>query len=318
MSPSPTTLLTLRLSSPSFLETILTDNNQPVYSTETSENTTSLFRCHPYHGLTPVANIHWPKRASPKGKGKDFSSAQIFMDGSLTSEDDLLKRNCLNTYVPPSAYPFCKLISRCSSRKFRIPGHSGALKWRRVQGVFQCVTSSGTPVAVFEPPILTARARMHVFVPTLSGLPEIHSGVSSVLVDYLIVTVLLLITHPEDWHGFAPSPVSHPVDLPSLTQLQIPYTRPSTASTPSSPLSPSSPSTSDTSYYTSSTPVQIPTPATPSPCWEPRRDLRRLASSVDFTPTIKEEICDLEPPPPYEEIQWTVRVRQPRRPRTSH
>ena len=98
-SAIPATLLTLRLSSPSFLETILTDNGRPVYSTETYGNTTSLSRCDSYSGLTLVANLNWPEHSSPKGKCKESPQAQLFFDGSTMSEDDLLKRNRLNTYV---------------------------------------------------------------------------------------------------------------------------------------------------------------------------------------------------------------------------
>jgi hypothetical protein len=96
-SPIPPTLLTLRLSSPSFLETILTSEGSPVYATETYGNTTSLSRCDSSNGLTLIANIHWPEHHSAKGKGKETASARLFIDGTMMSEEDLLKRNCLNT-----------------------------------------------------------------------------------------------------------------------------------------------------------------------------------------------------------------------------
>ncbi|KAF8588678.1 hypothetical protein K439DRAFT_1629475 [Ramaria rubella] len=294
MSPFPSSLLTLRLSSPSFLETILTHDTRPVYSTETNGNTTSLSRCDPYHGLTLIANINWPERSFPKGKGREFPPAQIFINGASVTEDELLKRNCLNT-----------------SRKFRVPGHSHSLKWRRVQGVFQCTSSSGTPVAVFEPPILTARARMNIFVPTLSGLPEPQgSPVSPILVDYLIVTALILLTHPEDWHGFAPSSSStHTLPVLDISSSYYPV-----MSSQSTPVSPITSSFSDSSYQTS---PQLASPTVTSSCWDHERvssdSCHSQTPAVDITTQFKEDVIDYEPPPPYEEIQWTVRVRQPRR-----
>ncbi|KAF8518720.1 hypothetical protein JB92DRAFT_2901355 [Gautieria morchelliformis] len=308
-SPIPPTLLTLRLSSPSFLETVLTNNACPVYATETYGNTTSLSRCDSTNGLTLIANIHWPEHRSTKGKGKESASAQLFIDGSTMTEEDLLKRNCLNT-----------------SRKFRIPGHSHSLKWRRVQGVFQCTSSDGTPVAVFEPAILTARARLNVFVSTLSGLacpqPQAQAdGVSSILVDYLIVTALFLTTHPEDWRGFSPSTPRVPVPShTSLPHLSIPASPPQSFPAPQTLASwtPVSPITSAVSESSSSAP------------WENASEQRRGGAptesgvsrqssvscmNLDLSAELKEAI-EYEPPPPYEEIQWTVRVRQPRRPRT--
>ena len=145
MSPLPLTHLTLRLSSPSFLETILTHDGHPCYSTETYENSTSLSRCDPVRGLVLVANIRWPEHETSKGKSKEPPVPKVMMDGWLKSEDDLLRRNCLNTYDSPPPHVFHKLTCHSSSRKFYVPGHSHSLKWKRVQGVFQvCILSSFT------------------------------------------------------------------------------------------------------------------------------------------------------------------------------
>lgn len=333
-SPIPATLLTLRLSSPSFLETILTTHGCPVYSTETYGSTTSLSRCDPAHGLTLIANIHWPDRhsrlAAPpadrcaKGKARQSSpsassGARLFIDGSTVSEEDLLKRNRLNT-----------------SRKFRIPGHSHSLKWRRVQGVFQCTTSAGAPVAVFEPAIITAPARLNVFVATLSGLPapppQVQAdGISATLVDYLLVTALLLLIHPEDWHGFsaAPRPAPAPPARTALPHLDIPASHPDArpraqhtpetrgAASGSTPVSPITSAVSERSFPFS----PCSSSDTLSQCWDPERPpaapypscVNACVHADRELAAESKEAAEYEPPPPYEEIQWTVRVRQPRR-----
>ncbi|KIJ39896.1 hypothetical protein M422DRAFT_780907 [Sphaerobolus stellatus SS14] len=343
----PQSLLTLRLSSPSFLETIITNANIPIYSTETTASTTTLSRCDPYHGLSLVAHVHWPERHSSKGKSKDSSPAQISMDGSIKSEDDLLKRNRLNT-----------------SRKFRIPGHSESLKWKRVQGIFHCTTSTGSTVATFEPAILTAAARLSVYVPTLSGLPQSQGCVSWLLADYLIVTAMLLLTHHEDWQGFAPSAPASASSSTTHIPLHIPRSSPApmplAQSPPASPLVPHFPhhpkfhtiphARSHAQFSRSPTTASSYSYGTPSPqtrshspsassVWDTASShsssqsekQRRLAvvnyesvpqqsrqpyyaqqrqhqTSYEFDVQVPDE-----EPPPYEQIQWTVRLRQPRR-----
>ncbi|GJJ06272.1 hypothetical protein Clacol_000463 [Clathrus columnatus] len=342
MSPTlstPSPQLTLRLSSPSFLETVLTEEGLPVYSTETYENNTTLSRCDPYYGLSLVASIQWPHHESStsfcKGKAKEFPSPRIFINGTSVSDDELLKRNFVNT-----------------SRKFRLPGHSVSFKWRRVQGVFQCVSSSGTPVAVFEPAILTARARITIYVnATTTAFSDVGDRVSTLLADYIVVTALLLTTHPQDWQGLRTSPPS-PLELPVLDisadspTSSSPFSPLSALSMPSTPLTATSISTSTSNYphypiptprlYTNSTHSHAHSQSLPSSEWgyqqqqsqqqfsrQEGRLSPRHASTFDLTSSStffdKQEdfLLEQESPPPYEEIQWTVRVRQPRRTTTT-
>lgn len=50
-----------------------------------------------------------------------------------------------------------------------------------------------------------------------------------------------------------------------------------------------------------------------SPCWDERERVRgRMSVNARLAEPKEEEVVEIEPPPPYEEIQWTVRVRQPR------
>lgn len=64
-------LLTLRLSSPSFLDSSVTDDitKDPLYIIKTTDTSTSIRRDDPWQGNTKTADINWPKRAPAKGKG---------------------------------------------------------------------------------------------------------------------------------------------------------------------------------------------------------------------------------------------------------
>lgn len=64
-------LLTLQLSSPSFLDSFVTDDvtDQPLYTMKTVGTTTTIKRADPWDGDTKTAELRWPKIPPEKGKG---------------------------------------------------------------------------------------------------------------------------------------------------------------------------------------------------------------------------------------------------------
>jgi hypothetical protein len=72
-------LLTLSLSSPSFLESVVKDNrsNKPVYTIQTSERTTSVTRTESHNASVNVAQIKWPKTLPTRIKGKEATSGVL-------------------------------------------------------------------------------------------------------------------------------------------------------------------------------------------------------------------------------------------------
>lgn len=64
-------LLTLRLSSPSFLDSTVTDDitKEPLYIIKTIDTSTTIRRADPWEGNTKTADINWPGNAPAKGKG---------------------------------------------------------------------------------------------------------------------------------------------------------------------------------------------------------------------------------------------------------
>lgn len=64
-------LLTLRLSSPSFLDSTVNDDitKEPLYIIRTTDTSTTIRRADPWEGNTKTADINWPRNAPAKGKG---------------------------------------------------------------------------------------------------------------------------------------------------------------------------------------------------------------------------------------------------------
>jgi len=93
-------LLTLKLSSPSFLDSKVHDglSDNPLYKIETSSTSTSVLRYDPWEGHTKVADIRWPERMPIKGKGKEnLQGVTVEMSGSRTKAvEQFLKHGTLS------------------------------------------------------------------------------------------------------------------------------------------------------------------------------------------------------------------------------
>ncbi len=91
-APKPKPLLVLKLSGPSFLDTIVRDDKSkdPIYITETSSEVTTLYRLdHPRDEPIKAATIQWPIHPV-RTKGKSGRSVQ-FGNGSWREAEDILK-----------------------------------------------------------------------------------------------------------------------------------------------------------------------------------------------------------------------------------
>ena len=114
-----------------------------------------------------------------------------------------------------------------SSRKFQLPGNTATLRWKRVGDHYQCSLCSlactcHTPVATLQLSTPTTPGELSVFSAAANADPRQsqHSGVSIRLLEYLIITSVLLTTAHDDWRRFpnAPDFSSPPLSTRSLRQ----------------------------------------------------------------------------------------------------
>lgn len=93
-------LLTLKLSSPSFLDSKVHDglSDNPLYVIETANTCTVVSRNDPWEGSTKTADIIWPKRIPVKSKGKqNMQGVQVQMHGGPSSSvEHVLKPGTLS------------------------------------------------------------------------------------------------------------------------------------------------------------------------------------------------------------------------------
>ncbi|KAJ7603932.1 hypothetical protein B0H17DRAFT_1232666 [Mycena rosella] len=184
-------LVTLKLSSPSFLDSVVKDDASPhpLYVIRTTGTSTSVLRADPWDALTKTAEIKWPKVIPTKGKTKETLGVLVQMsDGRWQSADTVLKPGTMLS-APP---------------KFTIPNFPHTMKWKRVGSSYWCMTSTVKgPVATFHPAVEGVPPRINVFE-TLNDKYDtrpmvVHNGVSLILIDHLIVTAMLLVTDVQDW-----------------------------------------------------------------------------------------------------------------------
>ncbi|KAK7005798.1 hypothetical protein R3P38DRAFT_3039658 [Favolaschia claudopus] len=206
-------LVTLKLSSLSFLDSVVKDDSssEPLYVIRTTGTSTSVFRNDPWDGLTKTAEFKWPKVIPTKGKIKETLGVLVQLsDGRWQTADAVLKPGNILS-APP---------------KFSIPNFPRSLRWKRVGSVYWCTTSSVKgPVATFHPALEGIPPRITVFESLRdkndSGPVLRHNGVSTLLIDYLIITAILLVTDVQDWmlvpkyEGEDPAPILPP--LPSTS-----------------------------------------------------------------------------------------------------
>ena len=130
-------LLTLSLSSPSFLESVVKDNrsDKPVYTIQTSERTTSVIRTDAHNALVNVAYIKWPKTLPTRVKGKEATSGvSLQMKGMRWSDGDNFLRPPTQLRSISLFFPVDEALTvalNSSSRKFKIPNYSHHLQWKQ-------------------------------------------------------------------------------------------------------------------------------------------------------------------------------------------
>ncbi|THU85703.1 hypothetical protein K435DRAFT_869027 [Dendrothele bispora CBS 962.96] len=202
--PHKPPLLTLKLSSPSFLNTTVKDDlsRTPLYLISTDDSTTTITRSDPWDGPTKAAQIRWSQSSKSKGKGRDVDGVQLTIrDGRWKPVDEFLRTGSVLS----------------SPSKFKIPGYSHTLKWKAVGTSYWCLAASAKgPIAVLEPSVDSMPARLKVFE-TLHDKYDVrpmlvHHGVSILLLDYLLVSALLLVKDVRegssvDLHSVHTSPV---------------------------------------------------------------------------------------------------------------
>ncbi|KAG2074686.1 hypothetical protein BDR04DRAFT_1140591, partial [Suillus decipiens] len=193
-------LLVLKLSSPSFLDSVATDlvAETPLYSVETVGSSTTIWRSDPWDAPVKIADICWPKDLPVKGKGRDTHGAIIQMgDPRWKDTDSYLKYGSLG-----------------NSRKFTLPNHPHVLKWKRSGRTYQCTSSSCKRVIASLDTLQDDEnnPRLKVFEtlgPVHQSVPQLeYAGISLSLLDNLFVTALLLVTEPDDWMTIRHSPNS--------------------------------------------------------------------------------------------------------------
>lgn len=97
-----TPLLTLKLSSPSFLDSAITDDitRQSLYAISTSGTSTTVMRSDPWEGLTTSAEIRWPRVLPAKGKARDSDGVLVQMRGGRwIGGESLLRPGSLLRYL---------------------------------------------------------------------------------------------------------------------------------------------------------------------------------------------------------------------------
>ncbi|KAI3609602.1 hypothetical protein WG66_001267 [Moniliophthora roreri] len=193
-------LLTLSLSSPSFLDSKVQDDmsSYALYTIKTEGTVTTISRSDKWGDILKTAVIKWPKHISSKGKGgKGKGTEEVELQirgGRMKSADDFLSS--------------ATMLS--APRRFKIPGYSHALKWKAVGSSFLCFAASAKgPIAILEPAVDAAPPRLKVFE-TLHDKYDarpmaVHQGVSVLLLDYLLVSALLLVTDIQEWTMVRPS-----------------------------------------------------------------------------------------------------------------
>jgi hypothetical protein len=129
-------LMTLRLSSPSFLDSVVHDgsSDNPLYVIDTDDNVTKVRRSDP-KGFVKVCCVRWPTdpiRSSHKNK--DLSGVEVaFGRGTWKAADDFLgySYSSLSRFVSACCIVDIPLDFHYDSyRKFYVPHHPHSLKWK--------------------------------------------------------------------------------------------------------------------------------------------------------------------------------------------
>ncbi|KZT10816.1 uncharacterized protein LAESUDRAFT_755480 [Laetiporus sulphureus 93-53] len=306
-------ILTLRLSGPSFLDTVIRDmcTKEPLYIIQTMADLTQIYRLDTKAGEAgKAATIQWPPNVSMTGKGKIRSGKSVQMgSGSWREVEDFLKVGTLGAFA---------------SRKFNLPHFPHSLKWRLVPGSCYVCNTAGIkgPIAVLDAAVLSASPRLRIYEtlisPDLARSQQNFAGIPFLLIDYLVATALLLTTTTQEWldrPANAPLPGSssrtvqkwlrilHPESYPAReNDRPVQNTRPqgeTPISSPTTPFSSAGSSFVRGSHHSwpassaSGGSEQITTPTTPS-TQSSSSGSRRPASAEALSSTVKEPIQESE------------------------
>ena len=217
-------MLGLQLSSHSFLDSSIEDclSAAPVYVTKTADAFTTVLRCSGEEDFIQIATIKWPGVVSTKDVRKEHDHLLIKMRGCHWSRGQaFLRRGSNSKYTHKSHYFISRFQTYAhSSRNFTIPDYPHPMKWKRYGTSYwvgisptcpyqylltgkQCTTTAiKGPIATMDltkgqPLRLAVYETLHdKFDP--QGLST-YQGVSSLLLDYLIVTALLSVTDASAW-----------------------------------------------------------------------------------------------------------------------
>ncbi|TFY79679.1 hypothetical protein EWM64_g4329 [Hericium alpestre] len=205
--PEASPFITLKLSSPSFLDSVVHDDlsDNPLYAIETVDNITKIRRSDA-KGFITTSRVRWTASSRPSSamrRSREFDDPCIsFGNGSWKPVDEFL------------TFSYGTLSM---SRKFYIPHHPNSLRWKRVGAVYHCLTNDVKgPVAILEPAVSTTLSQLKVFNPMLrsrdtSRPQKMHGGVPISLLDFLLATAMLLVTEPNEWTNVTrPGPINEP------------------------------------------------------------------------------------------------------------
>ncbi|CCA70459.1 related to proteophosphoglycan ppg4-Leishmania braziliensis [Serendipita indica DSM 11827] len=187
----PLPLVSLRLGSLSVLDTLVLDADdnhntlRPLFSIESANDDTSVYRldhdAHPDPTARLVAAIKWSSTSN---------KTLVSISGSTHFSSAFLKKTVLG-----------------GSRKFHVPGQSNALKWKHVGSHYECTLCSHActahrAVATLEPGHTTALPRLSIYTSSVSSnQSDTYKGVDVSLLEYLIVTTILLLRKDHSGHN---------------------------------------------------------------------------------------------------------------------
>ncbi|PPQ72070.1 hypothetical protein CVT26_006705 [Gymnopilus dilepis] len=184
-------LLTLQFSSRSFLDSSVADpvTKEVLYEFKTVGTSTTMHRKDAKDSTLKTAFIKWP-RYRPTKTGKDYTDGVLIqMKNARWYGGETL----LSLGANPNSH-----------RKFSIPNYSHQMRWKRYGTTYWCTTISVKgPVATLETPKGPEPMRLTVYE-TLhdkydsKDLPGFQ-GVSVLLLDYLLLTAMLLVTDLQEW-----------------------------------------------------------------------------------------------------------------------
>ncbi|KAF9568187.1 hypothetical protein CPC08DRAFT_718829 [Agrocybe pediades] len=189
-NPKPP-LLSLDFTSRSFLDSQIHDSTsrELLYHFKTVGTSTIISRYDPNELFVKAASIKWP-RTLPSKSGKDYTDGVLIQmkNARWYGGETLLKLGA----------------NANASRRFNIPNFSHPLKWKKYGNVYWCTTSSVKgPIATLdasrgpEPLKLKIYETFHDKYDT-KPMPA-FKGVSVLLLDYLLITAMLLVTDLQEW-----------------------------------------------------------------------------------------------------------------------